>query len=61
MKYGILMRNVIFLGYKKKNRTKMMKPVNITIFFSLSPIIQYVIMIYLSSPLVSFGKKEIYV
>lgn len=63
MKYGILMRNVIFLGYKKT--TKMIKPVNITrvlsFFFSPSlPYIQYFILIYLSSPLVSFGKKQLY-
>lgn len=38
MKYDILMRNVIFLGYKRT--TKTIKPVNITrvLSFSLSAI-----------------------
>lgn len=60
MKHSSLMRNIIFLDYKRK--TKMIKPVDITrAHFSLSlPYMQYFALVYLSSPLVSFEGKEVY-
>lgn len=59
MKYGLLMRTVIFLGYKRA--TKMIKAVDITrvlIIFPSVPHVQYFILIYLSSLLVSLWEER---
>lgn len=58
MKYGLLMRNAIFLGYKKT--TKIIRPVKTTrVLFSPSlPYVQYFILIFLSNPLVSLWEER---
>lgn len=58
MKYGILMRNVIFLVDKRT--TKTIKTVNITEVPPPPRRVQYFILMYVSSPVVSLGKTAVY-